>query len=153
MRLLYAYPDGVTDELLDLMASEESICPYLDIPIQHIDDQILGAMNRRVSESDIRSLLTRIRSKIPKMTLRTSLIVGFPGETDAQFKKLLSFVEEGQFDRLGVFCYSREQGTPASRLSGQVPERVKLSRLKRLMKAQSRVSFKKNLAVLHIWIT
>lgn len=147
LRLLYAYPDGVTDELLDLMALEESICPYLDIPIQHIDDQILGAMNRRVSESDIRSLLTRIRSKVPNMTLRTSLIVGFPGETEAQFKKLLSFVEEGQFERLGVFRYSREQGTPASRLSGQVSERVKLSRLKKLMKAQSRASFKKNLAL------
>jgi ribosomal protein S12 methylthiotransferase len=147
LRLLYAYPDGITDELLDLMASEECICNYLDIPIQHIDDQILRAMNRRVSESDIRSLLTRIRLKIPDMTLRTSLIVGFPGENEAQFTKLLSFVEEGHFDRLGVFRYSREQGTPASQLADQVPERVKMARYKKLMKAQARISFKKNLVM------
>jgi len=147
LRLLYAYPDGITDELLDLIAAEEKICNYLDLPIQHIDDQILAAMNRRVDESDIRSLLERIRSRIPDMTLRTSLIVGFPGETDAQFRKLLAFVEEGHFERLGAFRYSREDGTPAAQLDKQVPERTKLARVKRLMKAQSRVSFKKNLAL------
>ena len=147
LRLLYAYPDGITDELLDLIAAEEKICNYLDLPIQHIDDQILAAMNRRVDESDIRSLLERIRSRIPDMTLRTSLIVGFPGETDAQFRKLLAFVEEGHFERLGAFRYSREDGTPAAQLGKQVPERTKLARVKRLMKAQSRVSFKKNLAL------
>ncbi len=147
LRLLYAYPDGITDELLDLIAAEEKICNYLDLPIQHIDDQILAAMNRSVDESDIRSLLERIRSRIPDMTLRTSLIVGFPGETDAQFRKLLAFVEEGHFERLGAFRYSREDGTPAAQLGKQVPERTKLARVKRLMKAQSRVSFKKNLAL------
>ncbi len=147
LRLLYAYPDGITDELLDLIAAEEKLCNYLDLPIQHIDDQILAAMNRRVDESDIRSLLGRIRSRIPNMTLRTSLIVGFPGETDAQFRKLLAFVEEGHFERLGVFRYSREAGTPAAKLDKQVPERTKLARVKRLMKAQSRVSLKKNLAL------
>jgi len=145
LRLLYAYPDGITDELLDLIAAEEKICNYLDLPIQHIDDQVLAAMNRRVDESDIRSLLKRIRSRIPEMTLRTSLIVGFPGETDAQFRKLLAFVEEGHFERLGAFRYSREEGTPAAQLDKQVPERTKQARVKRLMKAQSRVSFKKNL--------
>ncbi len=147
LRLLYAYPDGITDELLDLIAAEEKICNYLDLPIQHIDDQILAAMNRRVDESDIRSLLERIRSRIPDMTLRTSLIVGFPGETDAQFRKLLAFVEEGHFERLGAFRYSREDGTPAAQLGKQVPERTKLARVKRLMKTQSRVSFKKNLVL------
>jgi ribosomal protein S12 methylthiotransferase len=147
LRLLYAYPDGITDELLDLIATEDKICKYLDLPIQHIDDQILAAMNRRVDEAGIRSLLERIRSRIPQVTLRTSLIVGFPGETDEQFRKLLAFVEEGHFERLGVFRYSREEGTPAAQLDRQVPDRVKQSRYKRLMKAQSRVSFGKNLAL------
>ena len=147
LRLLYAYPDGVTDELLDLIAAEEKICNYLDLPIQHIDDRILAAMNRRVDEAGIRSLLERIRSRIPDMTLRTSLIVGFPGETDAQYRKLLAFVEEGHFERLGVFRYSKEEGTPAAQLESQVPERTKQARLKRLMKAQSRVSFNKNLTL------
>ena len=147
LRLLYAYPDGITDELLELIAAEEKICNYLDLPIQHIDDQVLAAMNRRVDESDIRSLLKRIRTRIPDMTLRTSLIVGFPGETDAQFRKLLAFVEEGHFERLGVFRYSREEGTPAAQLDKQVAERTKQARVKRLMKAQARVSFRKNLAL------
>jgi ribosomal protein S12 methylthiotransferase len=147
LRLLYAYPDGITDELLDLIAAEEKICNYLDLPIQHIDDQILAAMNRRVDASDIRSLLKRIRTRIPDMTLRTSLIVGFPGETDAQFRKLLAFVEEGHFERLGAFRYSREEGTPAAQLDKQVPDRTKQARVKRLMKAQARVSFRKNLAL------
>ena len=147
LRLLYAYPDGITDELLDLIAAEEKICNYLDLPIQHIDDQILAAMNRRVDASDIRSLLKRIRTRIPDMTLRTSLIVGFPGESDAQFRKLLAFVEEGHFERLGAFRYSREEGTPAAQLDKQVPERTKQARVKRLMKAQARVSFRKNLAL------
>ncbi len=147
LRLLYAYPDGITDELLDLIASEEKICNYLDLPIQHIDDQILAAMNRRVDEAGIRSLLERIRTRIPDITLRTSLIVGFPGETDEQFRKLLAFVEEGHFERLGVFRYSREKGTSAAKLDHQVLARTKLSRYKRLMKAQSRVSFSKNLAL------
>ena len=147
LRLLYAYPDGITDELLDLIAAEEKICNYLDLPIQHIDDRILAAMNRRVDESDIRALLQRIRTRIPEMTLRTALIVGFPGETDAQFRKLLAFVEEGHFERLGAFRYSREDGTPAAQLDNQVPERTKQARVKRLMKAQARVSLKKNLAL------
>jgi ribosomal protein S12 methylthiotransferase len=147
LRLLYAYPDGITDELLDLIASEDKICNYLDLPIQHIDDQILAAMNRRVDEAGIRTLLKRIRTRIPHITLRTSLIVGFPGETDDQFRKLLAFVEEGHFERLGVFRYSREEGTPAALLDHQVPSHTKQSRYKRLMKAQSRVSFGKNLAL------
>ena len=147
LRLLYAYPDGITDELLEMIAAEEKICNYLDLPIQHIDDQVLAAMNRRVDESDIRSLLKRIRTRIPDMTLRTSLIVGFPGETDAQFRKLLAFVEEGHFERLGAFRYSREEGTPAAQLDKQVAERTKQARVKRLMKAQARVSFRKNLAL------
>jgi ribosomal protein S12 methylthiotransferase len=147
LRLLYAYPDGISDRLLELMTREPKICRYLDVPIQHIDDQMLMAMNRRVDGAGIRALLARIRSLIPEVTLRTSLIVGFPGETDEQFRRLLAFVEEGHFERLGVFRYSREEGTPAAALPGQVPERVQLARYRRLMKAQSRVSFRKNRAL------
>lgn len=147
LRLLYAYPDGITDELLELMATEEKICKYLDIPLQHVDDRLLAMMNRRVDEAGIRDLLSRIRSRIPGMTLRTSFIVGFPGETEEQFSRLLDFVNEGHFERVGVFRYSREEGTAAATLPDQVPERVKKSRHRKLMKAQSRVSFRKNRAL------
>jgi ribosomal protein S12 methylthiotransferase len=144
LRLLYAYPDGITDELLDLMAAEEKICNYLDVPLQHIDDEVLTKMSRRVNEADIRLLIERIRQRLPDVTLRTSLIVGFPGETDVQFNKLLAFVNEGLFERVGVFRYSREEGTPAASLENQIPARVKRARYHKLMKAQSRVSFRKN---------
>ncbi len=144
IRLLYAYPDGIKDELIDLIASEDKICNYLDIPLQHIDDQILGQMNRRLDTAGVHLLLERLRRKIPDLTLRTSFIVGFPGETPAQFEQLLHFVEEGHFERVGVFSYSREEGTSAARLEGQIPARTKKSRLNRLMKAQARVSFEHN---------
>jgi ribosomal protein S12 methylthiotransferase len=147
LRLLYAYPDGISDELLDLMAAEEKICSYLDIPLQHVDDSILALMNRRVDEEGIRRLLQRIRERVPEATLRTSFIVGFPGESDEQFARLLAFVEEGHFERIGVFRYSREEGTGAAKLPGQVLERVKKARYQKLMKAQSRVSFRKNRAL------
>ncbi|MDO3378395.1 30S ribosomal protein S12 methylthiotransferase RimO [Geoalkalibacter halelectricus] len=147
IRLLYAYPDGVSEELIELIAAEEKICNYLDIPLQHIDDQLLGAMNRRVGEAEVRDLIARLRARIPDLTLRTSFIVGFPGETPEQFDKLLRFVEEGHFDRLGVFRYSREEGTAAATLPGQISERVKSERYKRLMKAQARISFRKNRAL------
>lgn len=147
LRLLYAYPDGVSEELIDLIAREDKICNYLDIPLQHIDDQLLGAMNRRVGEAEVRDLITRLRARIPELTLRTSFIVGFPGETPEQFDKLLRFVEEGHFDRLGVFRYSREEGTAAATLPEQISERVKSERYKRLMKAQARISFRKNRAL------
>lgn len=148
IRLLYAYPDGISEELIDLIASEEKICNYLDLPLQHIDDQILAQMNRRVNERQIRDLLQRLRSQIPDLTLRTSFIVGFPGESREQFDKLLKFVEEGHFERVGVFRYSREEGTVAAKLAGQVPVQTKKSRHKRLMTAQARVSFNKNRALI-----
>ncbi len=147
IRLLYAYPDGVSDELIELIATEPKICNYLDIPLQHIDDRILVQMNRRVSEAQVRGLLGRLREKIPDLTLRTSFIVGFPGETREQFDKLLKFVEEGHFERVGVFRYSREEGTAAATLPEQVPAQTKKSRLNRLMKVQARVSFAKNRAL------
>jgi len=144
IRLLYAYPDGITDGLIKLIKSEEKICKYLDIPLQHISDPVLLRMNRRSSEAQIRELVTKLRSEIPDIALRTSLIVGFPGETDEDFKKLCHFVEEVQFDRLGVFCYSKEEGTPAADMAEQISERVKRERYKKLMQLQARLSFKRN---------
>jgi ribosomal protein S12 methylthiotransferase len=148
LRLLYAYPDGISDELIELVATEEKICSYFDVPLQHIDDRVLGRMNRRVGEDTIRDLIARMRQRIPDLTLRTSFIVGFPGETETEFAKLLAFVEEGHFDRVGVFRYSREEDTPAAALPDQVPERVKKSRYNKLMKAQQRVSFRRNRALI-----
>lgn len=148
IRLLYAYPDGITDELIELIATEEKICNYLDLPLQHIDGQILKQMNRRLDEEGVRKLIARMREKIPDLTMRTSFIVGFPGETREQFDKLLHFVEEGHFERVGVFRYSREEGTASAKFDGQVPGQTKKSRLNRLMKAQARVSFNKNRALL-----
>lgn len=147
IRLLYAYPDGISDELIELIATEEKICNYLDIPLQHIDDQILAAMNRRIGEAGVRALIEKLRERIPDLTLRTSFIVGFPGETREQYDKLLDFVKEGHFERVGVFRYSREEGTAAAKLSEQVPWQTKNGRLNRLMKAQARVSFSKNRAL------
>jgi ribosomal protein S12 methylthiotransferase len=144
IRLLYAYPDGITDGLIQTIKNEPKVCKYLDLPIQHISDPILKRMNRRSTEPQIRELVARLREEIPDIALRTSLIVGFPGETEEDFRTLLHFVEEAQFDRLGVFCYSREEGTPAAEMPDQVSERVKRERYKKLMKAQARVSFKRN---------
>lgn len=147
LRLLYAYPDGISDELIELIATEEKICNYLDIPLQHVDDAILKQMNRRVDEGTIRGLIRRLRERIPELTLRTSFIVGFPGETEEQFAKLHEFVNEGHFERVGVFRYSREEGTTAAGMEGQIPERVKKSRYAKLMKSQQRVSFRRNRAL------
>ena len=144
IRLLYAYPDGVSDELIELMAQEEKICSYLDLPLQHIDDHILKQMNRRLDSADIRRLLARLRQKIPDLTLRTSFIVGFPGETPQQFDALLDFVKEGHFERMGVFRYSREEGTPAAQLPGQIAAATKTRRMHKMMKAQAQVAFAQN---------
>ncbi len=144
IRLLYAYPDGISDELIELIATQDKICNYLDVPFQHIDDRILAQMNRRLDEQGSRRLIRRLRQRIPELTLRTSFIVGFPGETAEQFNRLLEFVAEGHFDRVGAFRYSREEGTAAARLPNQIPAATKKSRLNKLMKAQARVSFNKN---------
>jgi ribosomal protein S12 methylthiotransferase len=148
IRLLYAYPDGITDSLIELIRDEPKICKYLDIPIQHISDPVLKAMKRRSSEGQIRELIARLRSRIPGIALRTSLIVGFPGETVDDFSSLMQFVEQTGFDRLGVFCYSREEGTPAAGMPEQVSERVKRERYRKLMRAQARLSFRRNRALI-----
>lgn len=147
IRLLYAYPEGIDDELIDLFVNEPKLCKYLDIPIQHISDAVLQRMNRRSREEDIRTLIQRLRNDVPGITLRTSLIVGFPGETSEDFQTLARFVEQAQFDRLGVFCYSREEGTPAADMPDQVSERIKRERHRKLMRVQSRVSFRRNRAL------
>lgn len=145
IRILYAYPkmDHFTDGFLALMAQEKKICPYLDLPIQHIDDEILKRMGRRMTNNEIRNLLNQIRTFLPGISLRTSLMVGFPGETEEQYRALLDFVQEVQFDHLGAFKYSAEEGTRASRLAHPVPERVKEERLRTLMEVQKKISFKK----------
>jgi ribosomal protein S12 methylthiotransferase len=147
IRLLYAYPDGISDELINLLQNEPKLCKYLDIPIQHISDNVLKRMKRRSSEEQIRTLIERLRREVPGITLRTSLIVGFPGETVDDFLNLTQFVEKAQFDRLGVFCYSKEEGTPAAEMPDQVSERVKRERHRKLMKTQARVSFRRNRAL------
>lgn len=144
VRLHYCYPEAIGDDLLDVMASNPKVCRYLDIPIQHASDEVLKRMGRRTNRAQITALLHKIRSKMPGVTLRTSLIVGFPGETEQQFAELEAFVREARFDRLGVFAYSREEGTPAARLGGQIPERVKQQRRDRLMQVAQKISLEKN---------
>ncbi len=143
IRLLYAHPAHLTPELIRLMAREGKICKYLDLPLQHIDDPILKAMNRKVSENEIRRLIDQLRQEIPGIVLRTSLMVGFPGESNKRFEKLLRFVKETKFDRLGVFTYSREEGTPAASLKGQVSEKIKMDRYHKIMAAQKLISRRK----------
>lgn len=144
IRLLYAYPDGISDSLIELIKTEPKICKYLDVPIQHISDPILKGMKRRSNEQQIRDLIAKLRSEIPEIALRTSLIVGFPGETIDDFTKLTHFVEQTGFDRLGVFCYSKEEGTPAADMPEQVSERIKRERYRKLMRSQARLSFRHN---------
>ncbi len=145
IRILYSNPtaDHFTHGLLERMAKEDKICPYLDLPIQHIDDKILTKMGRRSKGAEIRGLLRKIRTFLPGVSLRSSLIVGFPGEKESQFNALLDFVKEVQFDHLGAFMFSPEEGTPASRLSHPTPERVKRERLRILMDTQKAISLKK----------
>ena len=144
IRLLYCYPNFVTDELLGAIASLPSVVPYIDMPLQHADDAMLRAMRRERSSGALRKLLDRIRKRVPGVTLRTSFIVGFPGETDEAFGRLVDFVREQQFERVGVFTYSREENTAAFGLAAQVPERVKRERRAALMEAQAEISLRKN---------
>jgi ribosomal protein S12 methylthiotransferase len=141
IRVLYAYPIHFTDELVETLASTPKIIPYLDMPLQHINDRVLKRMQRRVSRSATVELVGRLRQAIPQLTLRTTFIVGFPGETDTEFEELAQFVEATAFERVGVFTYSLEPGTPAARLDDHMPEEVKESRRDRLMAVQQKVAF------------
>ena len=144
IRLLYCYPNFVTDELLETIAELPEVVKYIDMPLQHADDAMLRAMRRERSGAALSKLLERIRRKIPGVALRTSFIVGFPGEDDAAFERLLDFVRREQFDRVGVFTYSREENTDAFAMAGQVPERIKRERRAALMEAQAEISLNKN---------
>ncbi len=143
IRFLYSYPEGITDELIDTVANNPKIAKYFDIPIQHISNVVLKRMNRKTSKEKIENLLEKIRNKIPNVTLRTSLIVGFPGETEEQFGELLEFVKKAKFDKLGTFLYSKEEGTPASRLPEQIHGNTKKARYNKIMKAQKQISLEK----------
>ena len=140
IRFLYAYPEGITEELIHVVANNDKIAKYFDIPIQHIANQVLKRMNRRTNKEQIENLLKNIREKIPNVTLRTSLIVGFPGETKNDFEELKQFVKETKFDKLGTFMYSKEDGTPAEKLPNQIHGNTKKARYNQIMKIQQEIS-------------
>jgi ribosomal protein S12 methylthiotransferase len=141
IRVLYAYPEHFTDEVVDALASTEKVLSYLDLPLQHINDRVLRRMVRRVDRKETESLLSRLRKAVPNLALRTTFIVGFPGETGSEFEELRAFVAEAKFERCGVFPYSLEPDTPAAKLDGHLPEDVKLARRDALMEVQQRVAF------------
>ena len=144
IRFLYAYPESITDELIETVRKNDKICKYFDIPIQHISDKVLKRMNRRTTEKQIKDLIIKIKKKIPNVILRTSLIVGFPGETEEDFDKLCDFVKKGYFEKLGVFIYSKEDGTPAARLNEQIHHNTKKKRYNHIMSIAKEIS-KENL--------
>ena len=143
IRFLYAYPESITDELIQTVKNNPKICNYFDIPIQHISDSVLKRMNRRTNGKQIEELINKIKKQIPDVILRTSLIVGFPGETEEDFNKLYEFVKKGYFDKLGVFTYSKEDGTPAARLKEQIHPATKKKRYNLIMSVAKDISAEK----------
>lgn len=141
IRILYCYPEEITDDLIRVMKEEPKICHYIDIPIQHASDEILKRMGRRTNRCELENMISRLRTEIPDICLRTTLITGFPGETQEQHEELMAFVDEMEFDRLGVFTYSPEDGTPAAEMDGQIDEEVKLDRQSELMELQQEIAF------------
>ena len=139
IRLLYCYPDRITDGLIDVIAGNKKVIKYIDMPIQHINNGILKAMNRRDTEESIRATVKKLRERIPGIVLRSTVIVGFPGETEEQFKQLHRFIKESAFERLGVFVYSREEDTPAFDMPGQLSEKIKKKRYDIIMSEQQRI--------------
>ncbi len=146
LRVLYCYPDSITDELLDVMAREEKVVPYLDIPLQHASGRILQAMNRRGDRQSLAALMGKVRERVPGVVLRTTLIAGFPGETEEDFTELAEFVRDVRFDRMGCFAYSQEEGTPAALLPGQVDGEEKERRARLLNEAQLAIMEEKGLS-------
>jgi ribosomal protein S12 methylthiotransferase len=140
LRLLYLHPKGVDDELLEIMASDERIIPYLDVPIQHSEDRLLRSMNRGYSQQELEMLFSNIRNRMTDAVLRTTVMVGYPGESEEEFEKLCDFVSRWEFDNLGAFMYSRESGTPASRIRGHVAKKVKKARYQTVMGLQNEIS-------------
>lgn len=143
VRILYCYPEEITDELIEAVRSEEKVCNYLDIPIQHASDRILKRMGRRTSRQELTGMIAKLRGQIPDICLRTTLITGFPGETQEEHESLLEFVDEMEFDRLGVFTYSPEEDTPAALFDDQIDEDVKLERQADLMELQQEIAFER----------
>lgn len=143
IRILYCYPEEIDEELIAAIRSEEKVCNYLDIPIQHASDRILGRMGRRTTRQDLKNIIGKLRKEIPDICLRTTLITGFPGETKEDHEQLLEFVDEMEFDRLGVFTYSQEEDTPAAGMPQQVAEEVKLARQEEIMELQQEIAFEK----------
>ena len=141
IRILYCYPEEITDELIQTIKAEPKVCDYLDIPIQHCSDRILGRMGRKTSEADLRRIIGTLREEIPDIALRTTLITGFPGETEEDHEKMMAFVNEMEFTRLGVFTYSPEEGTPAAEMPDQVPEETKEQWRDEIMELQQEVSY------------
>ena len=148
IRLLYTHPRYFTDELISVIARENSICKYIDLPIQHVSDKILSRMNRKTSRKEIEALIKKIRQRIPGVALRTSIITGFPGETEKNFSELLDFIKDIRFERLGAFIYSREEDTPAYGFKDQISEKLKKERFSRLMVSQQDISKQVNQAFL-----
>jgi ribosomal protein S12 methylthiotransferase len=146
IRVLYAYPSTLTDPILDAIASEEKVVKYVDIPLQHASEPVLRRMRRPTGRGHLLGMVQRIRERVPRVAIRTSFIVGFPGETDADFERLLEFVKAGQFDNVGVFTFSDEEGTASAALPKRVPARVKSQRLRGLMALQKAISLRKNRA-------
>ena len=143
IRVLYCYPEEIYDDLIKVMKEERKICHYLDLPIQHASDRILKRMGRRTSQEELVEIVTKLRKEIPDIILRTTLITGFPGETQDDHEELMGFIDEMEFDRLGVFTYSPEEGTPAAEMADQVPEEIKEERRDELMELQQEISFDK----------
>jgi ribosomal protein S12 methylthiotransferase len=144
LRFLYLYPDEITDELIDLMAQDPRICAYLDMPIQHINDVMLKAMRRKTSKEQIIRTIKTLRERLPSVVIRTSLMVGFPGETEEQFQELIEFVQEYPLDNIGIFKYSLEEESPSAKMAGHLSEEVKQERFERLVAAQQAVVRKRN---------
>ena len=141
IRILYCYPEEIDDNLILVMKEEKKICNYLDLPIQHASDSILKRMGRRTSEAQLTEVIGKLRKEIPDICLRTTLITGFPGETEEQHEELKEFVDEMEFDRLGVFTYSPEEDTPAAEMPDQIPEEIKEERQAELMELQQEIAF------------
>ena len=140
LRIQYAYPHTFTDELIDLIASEDKICNYVDLPLQHAHNDVLKRMRRSDTKESVEALLAKLRERIPGVVIRSSFIVGFPGETDSQYTTLRNFVEKQRFDKVGIFSYSREEGTPACDMPNQVDENIMQERYHDLMSLQSKIS-------------
>ena len=144
IRILYLYPDAFTRKLIESIKRNEKVIKYVDMPIQHISNNVLNRMNRKTSKDDITKLIETLRDEIPEIIIRTTLIVGFPGETEEEFEELYSFIKKVKVDRLGVFTYSKEEGTPAAKMKNQIDEAVKSDRQRRIMELQKEISYNKN---------